>query len=619
MKIGFLLINNNPLYRGGVNSFLNGFLSGLKEEDKTNKYYLLVCDSDAQYYQKYLSKSFHIVKFSDKNKPTLGFRYFLLNIMTAPFLRNFYYIFESFLYSELRGQINSLNLDVIYSPSMPFFPLHLKGKMIISPHDIQHLHFPHYFSVFEKWTRATVFQPSMHLSNVVQASTNFMKKDFNKMMGVPLRKITVIPEGVMDIFLKFKPNKYRNKFFLRKYRLKPNYLFYPAQHWPHKNHITLLKAVMYLKKKYALDIKVVLTGEKKPKFNFLYEFITNNNLDNVVQFLGNIEFSELFYAYNNALMVVVPVSYESSSLPIKEAMALGKPVIASGNGANEEINLNNNIVLFDTYDYKNLAKKIRTLIQDEKVRKELVKKSKEIIKLYSWKKIARRYVDIFSKEISKESSLELRNLNKKNTSIFKNPKWYMNFDKLYRGKDPWGASKQGYRLKLASRFLTGNERKVLDIGCGDGKLFDYCPPGPKLVGIDVSKVAIKLAKLRRPNISFKIADVRYLPFPDNYFDFAFCLEVLYYLPDDTKAFDEIKRVVRRRGRALIGLTLGFPYYDYSEITEKIKTKFTILKEGFILPKPFPQFLNRWGRFGLNFYKLLPLGMRLKVYVLVEKR
>lgn len=200
-----------------------------------------------------------------------------------------------------------------------------------------------------------------------------------------------------------------------------------------------------------------------------------------------------------------------------------------------------------------------------------------------------------------------------------NVKWPPDFDKIYRTEDPWGTSKHQSRLKLACRFLKGNEQRVLDVGCGDGKLFDYLSSTTRLFGIDISKVAVKLARQRRPKASFKVADVRDLPFPSNYFDFVFCLEVLYYLPDDKKALNEIKRVMRRGGRSMIGITLGHPYYDYNEIMEKIKSRFNVLNEEFILPKPFPQFLNRWGSFGLFFYKLLPFWTKIKVYILVEKQ
>ena len=114
-----------------------------------------------------------------------------------------------------------------------------------------------------------------------------------------------------------------------------------------------------------------------------------------VRFLENIKFSELFYAYNNSEIVVIPVEY-GPSLPIREAMALGKPVIASKNGVNNEINMNDNIILFDTHNYKELAQKIQLLLTNSRLKKSLIIRSKQLIKKYTWSETAQNYIKVFS-------------------------------------------------------------------------------------------------------------------------------------------------------------------------------------------------------------------------------
>lgn len=608
MKIGILLINNDPSYRGGVNSFINGLLSGLKRVDKKNEYYLLICGVDEKFHRKQVSKRFKIKTFSNWNKAALNFRYFLLKTLTAPLLRNFYYLVERLIYSKLIREINSLELDIIYSPSMPFFPLKLRGKLAISPHDIQHLHFPKYFSVNEKWFRSTVFPASMKSASVIQASTEFMKNDFHKKMNMPLEKIVVIPEGVSSDFLNFKPKKKNNADFLQKYKLKPGYLFYPAQHWPHKNHVTLLKAVKFLQRKEKIQMQVVFTGQMNSQFDSLYKFVKDNNLKKNVHFLGNIKYNELFYAYINAASVIVPVEYESSSLPVKEAMALGVPVIASRNGANEEINISNNILLFDTHDYKKLAEKILLLKGNPNLRLELVKKSKKIIKNYSWNSIAKTYISTFEQIYQDRIG-----------SIFIDPIWRMGFDQLYKKGDHWSEEEQGKRFQLASKYMKGNGKKILDVGCGLGVLFDYVKPGSELFGIDISKEAIKLAKKRNPKADFRVGSASKLPYKNNIFDQVYCLEVLYYLRDDTDAFNEIYRVVKENGEVVIGLTLGGNYYDYDSVMNKIRSRFKILHEEFILPlRVLPKLAYKWKRISLFFYKNLPKGLEVKVYVYAKK-
>lgn len=390
-----LLIDNDPLYRGGVNSYLHGLLSGFAKEDKKNSYSLLVYKKNSKFYKQYVSKNFKLVILDDENKWFRQLKIAILLIFSAPVLRIFYMTLERILYASMIEKIDGLIFDVLYSPSAPHFPLSIKGKIIVSPHDMQHVHYPENFSLIEKWRRDTTYALSTHLSYLVQASTIFNKKDFHATLGIPIKKIVVIPQGVMDKFLKFKPVKKEDLSFLKKYRLNSGYIFYPAQHWRHKNHITLLKSLIYLKDRYSLNINAVFTGAKQARFRFLYNFVEANDLQYNVKFLGNIKFSEILYAYFNSSIVVIPVVYESASLPIKEAMAVGKPVIASRNGSNQEINEKNNIILFDTYDYVELAEKIRNLLKDKCLQNQLVKKSRKMVKNYSWQKIARLYLNIF--------------------------------------------------------------------------------------------------------------------------------------------------------------------------------------------------------------------------------
>ena len=61
--------------------------------------------------------------------------------------------------------------------------------------------------------------------------------------------------------------------------------------------------------------------------------------------------------------------------------------------------------------------------------------------------------------------------------------------------------------------------KILDLGCAygrDSKIF--ADKGYKVIGIDLSKELIKIAKKEVSQAEFKVMDMLELDFPDNYFD-----------------------------------------------------------------------------------------------------
>lgn len=98
------------------------------------------------------------------------------------------------------------------------------------------------------------------------------------------------------------------------------------------------------------------------------------------------------------------------------------------------------------------------------------------------------------------------------------------------------------------------EGKMVDIGCHSGlftkKIINVVKP-KDIYGIDISAQAIKKAKKRIKNGKFQIADAQKLPFKNNFFDIAFCLEMIEHVDDPKKVIKEIYRVLKKDGCAII--------------------------------------------------------------------
>ncbi|MFZ4721250.1 MAG: putative RNA methyltransferase [Ilumatobacteraceae bacterium] len=90
---------------------------------------------------------------------------------------------------------------------------------------------------------------------------------------------------------------------------------------------------------------------------------------------------------------------------------------------------------------------------------------------------------------------------------------------------------------------------VLDAGCGEGTyVARACAGGAQGWGIDISKVAVRLAARRHTAQRFAVASVYRLPFDDGVFDAV--IDVFSPRP-----FDELLRVLRPGGR-LVAVTPG---------------------------------------------------------------
>lgn len=119
-------------------------------------------------------------------------------------------------------------------------------------------------------------------------------------------------------------------------------------------------------------------------------------------------------------------------------------------------------------------------------------------------------------------------------------------------------AKWGIKYYLISNFLEVSRiDRVLDIGCGYGMtlllIHQKINSG---IGIDVSKTALKIAKiisqkLKTLNLSFKLSDANKLSFSDESFDKIICFDVAEHMIKPQNLFKEINRILVPGGKALI--------------------------------------------------------------------
>jgi len=119
--------------------------------------------------------------------------------------------------------------------------------------------------------------------------------------------------------------------------------------------------------------------------------------------------------------------------------------------------------------------------------------------------------------------------------------------------------------RLAAASLDGLERPlVLDAGCGEGLGLSRLAaslPQARLLGVDKNPSALSLARASH-NGDLLLADVCRLPFADDSFDLAVCLEVLEHVQEPSMGMSELARVTR--GRVLMSVP-NQPYFALSNL------------------------------------------------------
>jgi SAM-dependent methyltransferase len=97
-------------------------------------------------------------------------------------------------------------------------------------------------------------------------------------------------------------------------------------------------------------------------------------------------------------------------------------------------------------------------------------------------------------------------------------------------------------------------RRVADIGCGPGRAAAFMADrGLHVVGVDVSKAMLAIARTAHPHIAFEEGQLNALPIDRGVLAGAVCWYSIIYTPPDrlNEAFDELARVLTPGGYLLL--------------------------------------------------------------------
>ncbi len=166
------------------------------------------------------------------------------------------------------------------------------------------------------------------------------------------------------------------------------------------------------------------------------------------------------------------------------------------------------------------------------------------------------------------------------------------------------SAQQKWARDLISKIdLIGDER-ILDIGCGDGKITVELASLVKdgsVTGIDCSSEMIRFAhtrfpRSRYPNLIFQIGDAQELKFKEE-FDLVVSFACLHWDPDHLSVLRGIKRCLKKPGRAVLQFGGRGNAAAVIETADKVISgdRWSRYFEGFVFPYSFlgPEEYRGW--------------------------
>jgi ubiquinone/menaquinone biosynthesis C-methylase UbiE len=155
---------------------------------------------------------------------------------------------------------------------------------------------------------------------------------------------------------------------------------------------------------------------------------------------------------------------------------------------------------------------------------------------------------------------------------------------------------RGFLWEELKKFkdLIKEGEKVLDLGCGNGRLLEILQDKEiEYIGVDSSWKLIEIAKEKHPNFQFLVADALSLPFLENSFDKVFSISVFHHIPSEElrlQFLKEIKRILKPKG--ILILTV---WNLWQKRYFLLILKFTLLKIFFRSKLDFKDIFIPWGK------------------------
>jgi mannosylfructose-phosphate synthase len=235
--------------------------------------------------------------------------------------------------------------------------------------------------------------------NAHALTSNVQKDKLKELYGIEQDNISILPPGV-DIHTFKKPTEEEKN---KPSDLPDNYIFCLSRIDSNKGHDLLLHAYDIVSKKLD-DVHLVIGGgSPKPKerekqvYNKMKEIIKEKNIERV-HIIGYVPDEKLVQYYQQAELFVLPSIFEPFGMTSQEAMACGKPVIASKyGGIRQIINHNENGFLVNPKDSEEFADAIIKVVNDEKLKQRLGEEAYRIIvEEYSWEAMAEKHLNFYT-------------------------------------------------------------------------------------------------------------------------------------------------------------------------------------------------------------------------------
>lgn len=257
------------------------------------------------------------------------------------------------------------------------------------------MYYPQFFQDRDRADRDQTFRDACRLATKLVCISDFVRTTV-------LQNSSLDPASVVTIHIGLRsrlrePGSESQEKVLSRYNLTSGeYLLYPANFWPHKNHAMLLTAFgMYRARNPASKLKLVCPGALEVGAEYFRDSSRRMALGDSVVFSGYLPDSEFSTLLHASRALIFPSLFEGFGIPVLEAMAAGKPVLCSNLASLPEV-AGDAALYFDPKKPDEIMSAIERLMSDRQLVGNLILRGRSRCAAFpSVDSMAKHYLGIF--------------------------------------------------------------------------------------------------------------------------------------------------------------------------------------------------------------------------------
>ena len=286
------------------------------------------------------------------------------------------------LSGDLAALCRRWNADIVHSTYLA--PYRLPCPAAVSVHDVSFRRFPEFFSLRDRLLFSSLLPGSLRRAAGILTLSSHTRDEVHACFPQLKTSIHVVPAAPGAVFRPMT-DEIVDPVLLRNGLRRPYFLAVGSLQ-PRKNLLRLIEAYADVRRLHP-EINLVIVGPGGFRASRIRDAIVERGLSDTVRWLGYVTDSDLAAIYSAAIALVYPSVYEGFGLPVIEAMACGRPVIAANTSSLPEV-AGDAGILVDPLDVSGLRDAMMRVLDDPQAARDLGARGLARAAQFSWRRSA---------------------------------------------------------------------------------------------------------------------------------------------------------------------------------------------------------------------------------------